>query len=201
MSISKKRGPGRPLSFDEGAAVDAALDAFWRHGFRETSVPAVSAATGLSTSSLYNTYGSKLDLYVAALDRYLEVWVDGLTIGPMQRGTEGLADLKAFLSLLEESLTIDPPRGCLIVNTLGEFREPPVAIADRTARWRQMLRAALHAALERAQKMGEIPAGTAGERADALLPIVVAFHLLVAGHAPEPEARALLQTALTVASR
>ena len=60
--------PDRPRSFDEVAVPDAAMRLFWRDGYGRVSVPEVSAATGSSTSSLYNAYGPKLDLLIAVLD-------------------------------------------------------------------------------------------------------------------------------------
>jgi AcrR family transcriptional regulator len=200
MTTSELPARGRPRSFDEAATIDAALDVFWRDGYARASVPAISEATSLSTSSLYNAYGSKLDLYVAALDRYLDVVVDGSMVGPLARGDAGVADVEAFLSRLGKTTRPAPPRGCLIVNTIGEFRDPPDAVAERTARYRKELRAGLRAALRRAEQIGEIPAGTAHERADAIVPIVVAFNLLVAAHAPERETRELLRTARRIAA-
>jgi hypothetical protein len=137
---------------------------------------------------------------VAALDRYLDVVVDGYMVGPLARGDAGLADVEAFLSRLGKTTRLAPPRGCLVVNTIGEFRDPPAAIAERTARYRKQLRSGLRVALKRAEARGEIPAGTAHERADAIVPIVVAFNLLVAAHAPEREARELLRTARAIAT-
>jgi hypothetical protein len=97
-------------------------------------------------------------------------------------------------------MVLVPARGCLIVNTIGELRNPPAAVAERTARWRRGLRAALRAALQRAEALGEVPIGTANERADAIVPAVVVVNLLVAADAPPREVRDLLQTARTIAT-
>jgi TetR/AcrR family transcriptional repressor of nem operon len=196
---TSRRPPGRPRTFDEATALSAAMDLFWRDGYAAASMPDISAATGLSTSSLYNAYGSKLDLFVAALDRYLDV-VMGLMAGPLESGTAGLADIDAFLGRLAATATITPPRGCLAVNTIGEFRNPPPQVAARTKRYRKLLRRALRAALARAAAHGEIPQDTIEERTDALVPIVVAFNLLVASRAPTSETRDLLRAARTVAA-
>jgi TetR/AcrR family transcriptional regulator, transcriptional repressor for nem operon len=201
MSDSERgaRTPGRPRAFDEDHVLAAAMDLFWRRGYAGASVPDISAATGLATSSLYNAYGSKLRLYTAALDRYLQRVVGGYMVGPLARGTAGLADVDAFLDRLDDAIELDPPRGCLAINTIAEFRAPPPEIAARTARYRAELRRGLSAALGRAAVLGEIPAEAVGPRAEALAPIVVAFNLLVASRAPASEARALLCAARSVA--
>jgi TetR/AcrR family transcriptional repressor of nem operon len=198
MNVSKK-SPGRPRAFDQQAALTAAMRLFWRGGYAATSVPEISSATGLSTSSLYNTYGSKLDLLVASLRHYHDTVLDGFMLGPMLRGTEGLADLDRFLDRLAKAARATPARGCLAVNTIAEFRNPPPAVAEQTGRYRAMLRAALGAALRRAADIGEIPPDTVGRRVNTLVPMVLAYNLLVASGTPGAESLDLLRTAHAVA--
>jgi TetR/AcrR family transcriptional repressor of nem operon len=175
------------------------MELFWRDGYAGASVPDISAATGLSTSSLYNAYGAKLDLYEAALDRYLDRVVEGM-LGPLEHGSAGLADIGAFLDRLAATTKLSPPRGCLAVNTIAEFRDPPPALAARTKRYRSWLRRALDASLSRAAANAEIPPASAAQRAQALVPMIVAFNLLVASRAPSRETRDLLGAARAVAT-
>ena len=64
---------GRPKTFDETAALDQAMQVFWAKGYAPTSLTDLLAATGLSKSSLYETFGSKHDLFLKALERYRDV--------------------------------------------------------------------------------------------------------------------------------
>ncbi|HTF54985.1 MAG TPA: TetR/AcrR family transcriptional regulator [Pseudonocardia sp.] len=203
MTDSKisRRGPGRPRGFDDATVLGAAMRLFWRDGYSGASMPEISAATGLSTSSLYNAYGSKLDLLVAALDHYSDTVLDSFMLGPLAGGAEGLADIDAFLDRLGAAVDVTHPWGCLTVNTIAEFRDPPPAVAARTARYRSQLRQALHAALSRAHGLGEVPADAVDRRADALVPIVVAFNLLVAAQAPASETHDLLAAARSLTHR
>jgi len=203
MADSKISGKprGRPRAFDNDEVVGAAMELFWHSGYAGVSVPDLSAATGLSTSSLYNAYGSKLSLFEAALDRYLDTRIADRMVGPLRRGTEGLADVDAFLERLAATSRIRPPRGCLAVNTIAEFRHAPPAIAARTARYRAELRAGLGAALGRAAVAREILPETVDLRVAIVVPMVVAFNLLVAAGAPVRELRELLATARAVAAR
>jgi len=194
-----RRRPGRPRAFDEAVVLGAAMRLFWRDGYSGASVPEISAATGLSTSSLYNAYGSKLDLLVAALDHYSDTVLDRHMLGPLARGAAGLADLDAFLDRLAAAIDLTQPRGCLAVNTIAEFRDAPPPVAARTERYRCQLRHGLHAALSRACALGEVPADAVDRRTDALVPIVVAFNVLVAARAPAAETRDLLTAARTLA--
>jgi TetR/AcrR family transcriptional repressor of nem operon len=194
------RARGRPRAFDDDAVVAEAMELFWRSGYAGVSVPDLSAATGLSSSSLYNAYGSKLALFEKALDRYLDTRIADRMVGPLRRGSEGLADVDAFLQRLAATTRIRPPRGCLAVNTIAEFRHAPPAIAARTARYRAELRDGLGAALGRAAAAREIALETVDVRVAAVVPMVVAFNLLVAAGAPVREARELLAAARAVAA-
>ena len=196
----KRKARGRPRTFDDDAVVAAAMELFWRSGYAGVSVPDLSAATGLSTSSLYNAYGSKLSLYEAALDHYLETRIADRMVGPLRRGSDGLADVDAFLKRLAATTRIRPPRGCLAVNTIAEFRHAAPAIATRTSRYRAELREGLRAALGRAATAGEIPPETVDLRVETIVPIVVAFNLLVAAGAPARETRELLAATRAVAA-
>jgi AcrR family transcriptional regulator len=186
------RPPGRPRAFDETAVLDTAIDVFWRSGYGRASIADISAATGLAPSSLYNAYGSKLDLFACALDRYLDV-VIGQVLEPLEHGSAGLADVDAFLERLGTGRRRSGPPGCLAANTIGEFRDAPPPIAERTARYRKLLRRAFRAALRRAAASGEMPAEAVAPRTEALLSIVIASSLLGAAGAPARDVRDLLR--------
>lgn len=57
----------RPRSFDIVTVVRRARDAFVTGGYRGTSVDDLLTATGLSRASLYQAFGSKRGLFLAAL--------------------------------------------------------------------------------------------------------------------------------------
>lgn len=60
----------RTKVFDEEATLDRAMALFWERGYEATSVRDLIAHAGISSSSLYATFGDKHDVYGAALDRY-----------------------------------------------------------------------------------------------------------------------------------
>ena len=57
----------RPREFDESAALDAAVDCFWREGYEATSVRDLAARMGITGTSLYNAFGDKRSLFRQAL--------------------------------------------------------------------------------------------------------------------------------------
>jgi AcrR family transcriptional regulator len=198
-SEKMRRPRGRPRGFDETAVLDTAVDVFWRSGYAHASIADISVATGLAPSSLYNAYGSKLNLFASALDRYIDGNI-GQVLEPLEHGSAGLADVDAFFEQLAARGGPSRPPGCLAANTIGEFRDAPPLIAERTARYRKLLRRAFKTALTRAAARGEIPPVAVSPRVEALLSIVIASSLLTAAGAPARDIRDLLRAAQALAS-
>lgn len=57
----------RTKAFDETIVLQRALDIFWQQGYEATSIRELIAHLGISSSSLYETYGDKHALYLACL--------------------------------------------------------------------------------------------------------------------------------------
>lgn len=58
---------GRPRSFDEQKVVASAAELFVQFGYEATSVDDLVTATGLHRGSLYQAFGSKRTIFLAAL--------------------------------------------------------------------------------------------------------------------------------------
>ena len=76
----------RLREFDYLQVLDGALQLFWRGGYKATSLDGLLGETGLSKSSFYGAFGSKHDMLLACLDRYigtvLQANIDALRRGP-----------------------------------------------------------------------------------------------------------------------
>lgn len=62
----------RPRAFDEHAVVSRAREVFHDRGFAPTSVEHLTAATGLSRSSLYGAFGDKHQLFLRSFAQYCD---------------------------------------------------------------------------------------------------------------------------------
>jgi AcrR family transcriptional regulator len=74
MRQAGRRGPGRPSLSDE-ELLDKALDLFLKNGFDRTSIDGITAAAGMAKRTVYARYGSKENLFRAALKRAIEDWI------------------------------------------------------------------------------------------------------------------------------
>lgn len=84
---------GRSRGFDEDQVLASAADLFLRLGYEGASVDDLVGATGLHRGSLYNAFGSKRGLFVAALSRA----VRDLSANPVRQGGPGPATLDLLL--------------------------------------------------------------------------------------------------------
>ncbi|MEU4524443.1 TetR/AcrR family transcriptional regulator [Amycolatopsis sp. NPDC024027] len=113
----------RPREFDEAAAVEKAMHAFWEHGYEATTTQDLCEATGLGRSSVYNTFTSKRALFRRSLAHYTSTQLDkrqAILDGP---GTAA-ERLAAVLDSAIEADLEDRRRGCFVVNTLAELGLP-----------------------------------------------------------------------------
>ncbi len=87
----------RPRAFDEKAAIGAARQQFWRHGYDGTSMAALCEATGMGSQSIYGAFGSKHGLFLRTLEDYCSSQVEGLTASE-DTATSGWAWLMAAVT-------------------------------------------------------------------------------------------------------
>ncbi|GAB4583461.1 TetR/AcrR family transcriptional regulator [Nocardia sp. IFM 10818] len=112
---------GRPRTFEADTVVDRAMEAFWTHGYGNTSPAQLAEATGVGKGSLYNTFGSKRELFDRALERYDRQGVEFCTEILNQPGTTR-ERLRAWMRFTVDSdLAQSVRRGCMMVNTAMEL--------------------------------------------------------------------------------
>ncbi|OZI74339.1 TetR/AcrR family transcriptional regulator [Bordetella genomosp. 12] len=112
--------------FDEDLLLDQALAVFWQHGYSDTTMQQLAAATGVQRGSLYNAYGDKETLFLRVFERYRAYWVD--TTRQLLAVPDARQALDGFLALLIGSLTNETPaRSCMSTKTaMGPDIEDPV---------------------------------------------------------------------------
>ncbi|MEM7319194.1 MAG: TetR/AcrR family transcriptional regulator [Pseudomonadota bacterium] len=113
---SERRGRGRPRTFDPDDVLDKVINVFWELGYDASDTETLAKRTGLTKPSLYNAFGAKEDLFVAAIDRYRQTRsktsLDALA--KADNPGDGIRDY--FVSLAQNVASPDNPSGCLIMS-------------------------------------------------------------------------------------
>lgn len=175
----------RIREFDANLALDAALQLFWERGYDATSMADLVERTGVARAGLYEAFGNKHDLYVAALERYA-VERDKSVVEMLERPGSPMGNVRAVLERYATGAREDPLRkGCLVVNSAVELAERDTTVASLVERSWRTVAGALTTALTVAQDAGEIPRARSPQ---SLAHMIVVFlqGLQVLGRVPKP---------------
>ncbi|MFT5865507.1 MAG: TetR/AcrR family transcriptional repressor of nem operon [Gammaproteobacteria bacterium] len=174
MNVTVKPTPGRPRGYDAQAILATVMQLFYEHGYNGTSSRMLQQATGLTAPSLYNGFGSKRDLFLAALKRYIDMTLSYLFVD-LANGTRGIDDLEVMLDQLWIAIEgPERPLGCLVLNTRGEFGTSEADILAICDEFTGRQSGAIRDAFSRAADLGEIPHDSIERR-------VLAFRLMLNG--------------------
>jgi TetR/AcrR family transcriptional repressor of nem operon len=66
-------GMARNVEFDEAAAIQKAMEVFWKKGYNGASLRDLTDAMKINSSSLYNTIGDKQELFVRCVQHYTDL--------------------------------------------------------------------------------------------------------------------------------
>ncbi len=160
----------RVKEFDPEIALERAMELFWRKGYECTSVTDLVDHLGVAKASLYATFGTKHDLYVAAHNRYIRhpdpdpaELLAGT--GPVLPAIQTLLDLYATPS------TADRPDGCMVIDAAVECQPGDHAVQSQLELSWSANEVTLTTALLRARAQGEL--------GDGVDPASLARYLLV----------------------
>jgi TetR/AcrR family transcriptional repressor of nem operon len=148
----------RPREFNTEALLDKAGLAFLEDGLQQTSMRHLENLTGVKQVSLYNAFGSKEGLFLAAFDRYTERVAAAQKQHMDGRGLDGIE------SFVKAIVSPDSPLplahfGCLIVNTALVAGTAGPAIKSRVQVFRQEMHARFVGALTRAKSSHKLKRG------------------------------------------
>jgi TetR/AcrR family transcriptional repressor of nem operon len=143
----------RSKEFDPDEVLEQAMELFWENGFEATSAQDLVDRTGLNRSSLYNTFGSKQELYLRALDHYRRQDADVFEKLPERfDSAQG-----AIRHLLEQAIPDDDPRGCFVANATVERAHCDEDTRAEACKALSQMQDGFEALVEHGQARGEIP--------------------------------------------
>ena len=104
---------GRPRSFDRQAALERAMDVFWERGYQAASMSDLTEAMGINSPSLYAAFGSKEELYRAAIHHFAATESDDI-LAPLQNEPTARAAIEGYLMASARTFTRPGrPPGCI----------------------------------------------------------------------------------------
>jgi TetR/AcrR family transcriptional repressor of nem operon len=170
---------GRPRSFDEEKALEAAAECFWSRGFEATSVRDLTCNMGIAGPSLYNAYGGKRGLFAAALDHYCNRTMRE-RIARLEASASGVAAIEAFFQdVIEKSLKDSGRKGCFLVNAALEVAPHDPSLAEAIFGYFEEIRSFFRRHIEEAQAKGETPSSIdPGLYATHLLSVLMGIRVL-----------------------
>jgi TetR/AcrR family transcriptional repressor of nem operon len=171
----------RTKEFDPDVALDAAMELFWSRGYEATSTADLVEHLGIARASLYGTFGSKHELYLAAFDRYLRDR-DPALLDLLSQPGPALPGVRAVVeTYVRETVDDQRLRGCFVVNAAVELMAADTLVASRVRSSWDTIEVGLTSALLRARAQGELPR-SADPRALARFLLVFLQGVRVMGH-------------------
>lgn len=152
---------GRPRKFDRTAALAAAMNLFWKHGFEGASLERLRQAMGdLSSASFYAAFTSKEALYREVLARYLDT--HGRVLDALR--DRRLPPRDRIEQALRRSARMQTdaahPFGCMVVLSATVGSAALDELRAFTAAERAANRQAILACVREGVQTGELAAGT-----------------------------------------
>lgn len=147
---------GRHREFDVDEALNAALCVFWRKGYEGASYTDLTQATGVERPGLYSAFGNKEALFLRALERYYERYLDffpaAMALPTAREVVEQLLRRSAELQTrYPEHL------GCLGINGVLAASDEAESVRQALIEARANGETLLRERLERAKAEGDLP--------------------------------------------
>ncbi|ADO70538.1 TetR/AcrR family transcriptional regulator [Stigmatella aurantiaca] len=145
----------RVKEFDRDEALDAAIVTFAAHGFAGTSTETLLEAMGIGRQSMYDTFGDKRQLYLAALRKYGSDSVSEI-LALLDRATSPLAGMEAVLRDFARNPRRLGMSSCLGVSSICEFGRSDRDIAAINDEFGKLLEHAFETRARAAIEAGEV---------------------------------------------
>jgi TetR/AcrR family transcriptional repressor of nem operon len=147
------RSVGRPREFDEEAALEAAMDAFWAKGYEATSMADLCSCTGMHKGSLYQAFGDKHTLFMNALRHYADSEFHETT-SVLRESNTPLENFRAVVDKICEDASGE--KGCMMINSMVELAPHDPAVKEALLGFGQQRMQAITELVSKAQASGEL---------------------------------------------
>ena len=178
----------RAKQYDRTELLDRAVELFRRQGFNGTSTAELVAEFGVNRKSMYAEFGSKQQLFEAALERYNSKHLTGV-LAPLETPDASIDAIRqAFHDYASASEGPFRGLGCLMCNTAVERAALDPGSRRYVDAYLERLTQAFRHALNNAQEGGEIdPTVDLDEMAGFLTTMLIGMAASVRAKAPRSQ--------------
>ncbi|RED53776.1 TetR/AcrR family transcriptional regulator [Aestuariispira insulae] len=149
----------KTITYDKEKVLNQAMIQFWKAGYEATSVQDLVEVTGINRASIYNSFGDKKGLFLAAVDHYLKQ-ANAKRVGALEQDGSAIEAIQSYLEdVVAFSFSEGRKLGCLITNSLVEVSPLDIEIGAHIKPVLDKVEDDFYQALLRAQKQGEIRPG------------------------------------------
>ena len=146
---------GRQHEFNREETLTKAMQVFWQKGYKATSMKDLVEEMGIQPGSIYNTFGDKHSLFIAAIEHYGEV-VTTNTLKMLDADGSPMENIKNFFNEMISRPMDKQCKGCLIVNTVVELAPHDDESAKVVNVILRKIEKAFYDCLKKAVELGEI---------------------------------------------
>lgn len=154
--MQKPASRGRPRNFDRDAALDKAMNLFWRNGYEATSINDLTKAMEINPPSLYASFGNKEKLFIEAVSYYVKHF-GNYRIEALKDSTTAQEGIQKLLIRTIDQFYSDPDKtGCLVVSAALSGSSESKNVQNTLSNERRETVALIKARLEQGQKDGDV---------------------------------------------
>ncbi len=142
--------------FDPQVALRKAVEIFWALGYEGTSMTQLLKAMGIQKGSFYDTFGSKHQVFMQAIDQYFKDRFDSF-----DRQTAGKSPKEAIVAIMDlvrrECLSDERSKSCLVVNCVLERAHSDPELLEKSQGIFKFHEKVFLTLIREGQKLGTIP--------------------------------------------
>lgn len=178
------------------------MRAFWKQGYRATSVQDVMKAAGVQKQSLYGAFGDKRSLFLKCLSLYTRQTLLEIQkmLNESDSALEGIERVLRYASQPTDSTKC--PAGCLMANTALEWGVDDPGVAEAVRSMFRGFEKLLVAAVRKAQMQGGISKDLGSVAVgQSLVNTISGIRILEKTGASKQQIRTVVETALAAIQR
>ncbi len=172
-------------SFNVDKTLDDAMRIFWSRGYEATSIQDLVQEMGINRGSLYDTYGDKRALFIAALQHYDKRYRK-TRLAKLEREHSPKGAIEAlFVDWIHLVTTDADRRGCFLTNAASELSAHDTEVGAIVATSQKETEQFFRRLIKRGQAIGEIDKGLDATQTARLLLAALIGLLVLARSRPE----------------